>query len=161
MPDKSVSYAFMQALYDAVGGDSGAIKQLVMDVDALKSSIGNTLVTPTPVPILQPLTVVSTFQALSPHPLPCWQKNNLCTPRNSAWHINNTAAYNIKAGTAFVTGANLKANTSYSVVVMQGDGTISENTLAVNSTGKSLSFTAEQVIKASSFVVFICEESLE
>lgn len=161
MPDKSVSYAFMQALFDAIGGDSGALKQLVVDVDSLKAAVDNSTGANLPTPILQTLTVVSTFQALSPHPLPCWQKNNICTPRNSAWHINNTAAYTIKAGTAFVTGANLKANTSYSVVVMQGDGTISENTLAVNSTGKSLSFTAEQVIKASSFVVFICEESLE
>lgn len=161
MLDNSVSYAFMQALYDSVGGDSRALKQLVGDVDALKASIGNTPVAPTPVPILQTLTVVPAFQALSPHPLPCWQQNGVCTPRNSAWHINNTAAYTIKAGTAFVTDASLKANTSYSVVIMQGDGTISENTLAVNSTGKSLSFTAEQAIKAASFVVFICEEVLD
>lgn len=160
MSDKAVSYAFMQALYDAVGGDSGALKQPVMDVDALKSGIGNTLVSSTPVPILQTLTVVPTFQALLPHPLPCWQQNGVYTLRNSAWHVNNTAAYTVKAGTAFVTGANLKANTSYSVVIMQGDGSISENTLAVNSTGKSLSFTAEQPIKAASFVVFICEEAL-
>lgn len=161
MPDKSVSYAFMQALYDSIGGDSGALKQLAEGVDALKAGIGNTPVSPTPVPIVQTLTVVPTFQALSPHPLPCWQQNGVCTPRNSAWHINNTAAYTIKAGTAFVTGASLKANTSHSVVIMQGDGTISENTLAVNSTGKSLSFTAEQVIKAASFVVFICEEVID
>ena len=160
MPDKSVSYAFMQALYDSVGGDSIARKQLVGG-DALKASIGNTPVDPTPVPILQTLTVVPTFQALSPRPLPCWQQNGVCTPRNSAWHINNTAAYTIKAGTAFVTDASLKANTSYSVVIMQGDGTISKNTLAVNSTGKSLSFTAEQAIKAASFTVFICEEVLD
>ena len=161
MPNKSVSYAFMQALFDAIGGDSGSLKQLVVDVDSLKAAVDNSTGANLPTPILQTLTVVSTFQALSPHPLPCWQKNNICTPRNAAWYINNTAAYTIKAGTAFVTGANLKANTTYSVVVMQDDGTISENTLAVNSTGKSLSFTAEQVIKASSFVVFICEESLE
>lgn len=161
MSDKSVSYAFMQALYASVGADSGALKQLVGDADVLKASIGNTPVVPTPVPILQTLTVVPAFQALSPHPLPCWQQNGVCTPRNSAWRINNTAAYTIKAGTAFVTGASLKANTSYSVVIMQGDGTISENVLAVNSTGKSMSFTAEQAIKAASFVVFICEEVLD
>lgn len=160
MSDKSVSYALMQALYDAIGGDIGALKQLVMDGDALKTGIGNTLVDSRPVPILQTLTVAPTFQALSPHPLPCWQQNDVCTLRNSAWCINNTAAYTIKAGTAFVTGANLKANTCYSAVIMQGDGSTNENTLAVNSTGKSLSFTAEQAVKASSFVVFVCEEAL-
>ena len=161
MSGKSVSYAFMQALYDSVGRDSVAVKQLAGDVDALKASIDNTPVDHTPAPILQTLAVVSTFQALSPNPLPCWQQNGVCTPRNSAWRINNTAAYTVKAGTAFVTGASLKANTSYSVVIMQGDGTISENTLAVDSTGKSLSFTAEQAIKAASFVIFICEEALD
>lgn len=145
MPDKSTSYAFMQALYDSVGGDG----------------VGNALVDHTPAPILQTLAVAPAFQALSPHPLPCWRQNGVCTPRNSAWRIDNTAAHTIKAGTAFVTGASLKADTSYSVVIMQGDGTISENTLAVNSTGKSLSFTAEQAIKAASFVVFICEEVLD
>lgn len=160
MPDKSVSYAFMKALYDAIGGDNGALKQHVMDGDALKTSIGNAPVDSRPVPILQTLTVVQAFQALSPRPLPCWQQNDVCTLRNSAWCINNTAAYTIKAGTAFVTGANLKANTSYRTVIMQGDGSINENTLAVNSTGKSLSFTAEQAVKAASFVVFVCEEAL-
>lgn len=161
MPDKSVSYAFVQALYDSVGAHSTALEPLAGDADALKASIGNTPVAPTPVPIVQTLSVVPAFPALSPHPLPCWQQNGVCTPRNSAWHINNTAAYTIKAGTAFVTGASLKANTSYSVVIMHGDGTISENTLAVNSTGTSLSFTAEQAIKAASFVVFISEEALD
>lgn len=161
MPDKSASYAFMKALYDTIGADSVALKPLVCDADALKASIGNMPVAPTPVPILQTLTAVPEFQALSPNPLPCWQQNGVCTPRNSAWCINNTTAYTIKAGAAFITDASLKANTSYSVVIMQGDGTISENTLAVNSTGKSLSFTAEQAIKAASFVVFICEEVLD
>lgn len=161
MPDKSVSYAFMRALYDSVGAGSGALEPLAGDVDALKPSIGDTPVVPTPAPIVQTLTVVPAFQALSPHPLPCWRQNGVCTPRNSAWRIDNTAAYAIKAGTAFVTGASLKADTSYSVVIMHGDGTISENTLAVDSTGKSLSFTAEQAIKAASFVVFICEEALD
>lgn len=160
MSDKSVSYALMQALYDAIGGDNAALKQLVMDGDAIKTGIGNAPVDSRPVPILQTLTVVPTFQALSPHPLPCWQQNDVCTLRNSAWRINNTAAYTIKAGTAFVTGANLKANTLYSAVIMQGDGSTNENTLAVNSTGKSLSFTAEQAVKAANFVVFICEEAL-
>lgn len=153
MQDKSVSYALMQALYDAIGGDNGALKQLVMDGDALVDS--------RPVPILQTVTVVPTFQALSPHPLPCWQQNDVCTLRNSTWRINNTAAYTIKAGRAFVTGANLKANTFYSAIIMQGDGSTNENTLAVNSTGKSLSFTAEQAVKAASFVVFVCEEALD
>lgn len=151
MPDKSVSYAFMQALYDSMGTDSGA----------LKAGIGDTPVAPTPVPVVQTLTVAPRFQALSPRPLPCWRQNGVCTPRNSAWRIDNTAACTVKAGTAFATGASLKADTSYSVVIMQGDGTISENTLAVDSTGKSLSFTAEQAIKAASFVVFICEEALD
>lgn len=157
MPDKSVSYAFMKALHDAIGGDNEALKQHVMDGDALKTSIGIAPVDSRPVPILQTLTVVPAFQALSPHPLPCWQQNDVCTLRNSTWRINNTAAYTIKAGTAFVTGANLKANTSYSTIIMQDDGSINENTLAVNSTGKSLSFTAEQAVKAANFVVFICE----
>lgn len=162
MPDKSVSYALMQALYEAIGGggDNGALKRLVMDGDALKTGIGDALVDSRPVPILQPLTVVPAFQALSPHPLPCWRQNDVCTLRNSAWRVNNTAAYTIKAGTAFVTGANLKADTRYSVVIMQGDGSANANTLAVNSTGKSLSFTAEQAVKAASFVVFVCEEAL-
>ena len=144
MPDKSISYEFVRALYDAIGADSG----LNFMADATK-------------PVLQNLTIVSTFKAFAPHPLPCWQNNGVCTPRNAAWHINNTEAYTIKAGTAFATGATLKANASYSVVIMQGDGTINENTLSVNNTGKSLSFTAEQPIKAGSFVIFICDESLD
>lgn len=144
MTGKSVGYAFMQQLYNSLGSDSVAL------------SPNNA-----PVPTQQTLTVVPTFSALAPHPLSCWAKNGVCTPRNSAWHINNTAAYTIKAGTAFTTGADLKASTAYSVVIMQGDGSISENTLAVNSTGKSLSFTADQDIKAASFVVFICEEHLD
>lgn len=146
MADKSISYEFVRALYDAIGGDSGAVTKLAEAA---------------PKPMLQNLTAVSTFQALSPHLLPCWENNGVCTLRNAAWCINNTEACTIKAGTAFATGANLKANESYSVVIMQGDGTINENTLSVNSTGKSLSFTAEQLIKAGSFVIFICEESLD
>lgn len=154
MSDKSVGYAFMQQLYNSLGGDSGASAGLIADVAALSPNNAH-------VPTQQNLTVVSTFSALAPHPLPCWAKNGVCTPRNSAWRINNTAAYTINAGTAFATGADLKANTSYSVVVMQGDGSTNENTLVVNSTGKSLSFTADQPIKAASFVVFICEEYLD
>lgn len=144
MPDKSISYEFVRALYDAIGGDSG--------LESMAAA---------PKPVLQNLTIVPTFQAFAPHPLPCWQTNGVCTLRNATWHINNTAAYTIKAGTAFATGATLKANASYSVMIMQGDGTINDNTLSVNSTGKSLSFTAEQPIKAGSFVIFICDESLD
>lgn len=155
MPDKSISYELVRALYDAIGGDSGAVKQLAADGGSLKSMAA------APRPVLQSLTIVPTFQAFAPHPLPCWQNNGICTPRNAAWHIDNTAAYTIKAGTAFATGATLKANASYSVVIMQCDGTINENTLSVNSTGKSLSFTAEQLIKAGSFTILICEESLD
>lgn len=161
MPDKSVGYAFMRQLYDSLGGDSGALAGIIADGAQLKGEIAALSPNNAHVPTQQNLTVVSTFQALAPHPLPCWEKNGICTLRNSAWHINNTAAYTVKAGTAFATDADLKANTSYSVVVMQGDGSISENTLVVNSTGKSLSFTADQAIKAASFVVFICEEYLE
>ena len=155
MPDKSIGYEFVRALYDAIGGYSGAVKQLGADVSGLKTAAA------APKPVLQSLTVVSTFQAFAPHPLPCWENNGTCTPRNAAWCIDNTAAYTIKAGTAFATGATLKANTSYSVVIMQGDGTINDNTLSVNSTGTSLSFTAEQLIKAGSFVIFICGERLD
>ena len=161
MPDKSVGYAFMHQLYESLGGDSGALAGAIADGAQLKGGIAALSSNNAHVPTQQNLTVVSTFRALAPHPLPCWEKNGICTPRNSAWHINNTTAYTVKAGTAFATDADLKANTSYSVVVMQGDGSISENTLAVNSTGKSLSFTADQAIKAASFVVFICEEYLE
>lgn len=154
MSDKSVGYAFMQQLHNSLGGDSGAPAGLIADVAALSPNNAH-------VPTQQNLTVVSTFSALAPHPLPCWAKNGVCTPRNCAWHINNTAAYTINAGTAFATGADLKASTSYSVVIMQGDGSTNENTLVVNSTGKSLSFTADQAIKAASFVIYICEEYLD
>ena len=156
MPDKSRSYEFVRALYDAIGGDSGAVKQLAADANELKSMAA------APKPVLQSLTVAPTFQGLSLRPLPCWENNGVCTPRNAAWHINNTRACTIKAGTAFATGATgatLKANASYSVVIMQGDSTINENTLAVDSTGKSLSFTAEQLIKAGNFTILICEEA--
>ena len=144
MPDKSISYEFVRALYDAIGADSG----LNAMADAAK-------------PVLQNLTIAPTFKAFAPHPLPCWQNNGVCTPRNAAWRIDNTEACTIKAGTAFATGATLKANASYSVVIMQGDGTINGNTLSVNNTGKSLSFTAEQPIKAGGFVIFICDEGLD
>lgn len=160
MPDKSVGYAFMRQLYDSLGGDSGELAGVIADVAQLKGEIAALSPNNMRVPTQQNLTVVPTLHALAPHPLPCWEKEGVCTPRNSAWHINNTAAYTINAGTVFATGASLKANTSYSVVIMQGDGGISENTLAVDSTGKSLSFTADQPIKAASFVVFICEEYL-
>lgn len=160
MPDKSVSYALMQALYAAIGGDNGAFEQLMTDDDALKTGIGGALADSRPAPILQTLAAVPAFQALSPHPLPCWRQNGVCTLRNSTWLVDNTAAYTIEAGAAFATGANLKANTSYSVVIVQGDGSANENTLAVDGTGKSLSFTAEQAVEAASFAVFVCEEAL-
>lgn len=161
MPDKSVGYAFMQQLHKSLGGDSGALAGIISDVDRLKGEIAARSPNNAHVPTQQDLTVVPTFSALAPHPLPCWAKNGVCTPRNAAWHIDNTAACTINAGTAFATGADLKASTSYSVVVMQGDGSANENTLVVDSTGKSLSFTADQPIKDASFVVFICEEYLD
>lgn len=108
-------------------------------------------------PSEQQPTVVTTFKSLAPHVLPTWTNGSI---RNSAWHVNNTTAYSMNAGTAFVTGLSLMPNKTYSVLVMQHDGTTSENTLAVNSTGKSLSFTATQAIKGGSFVVFILEEYL-
>lgn len=161
MPDKSVGYAFMQQLYNSLGGDSGALAGLIADDAQLKGEIAALSPNNAHVPTQQDLTAVPTFSALAPHPLPCWAKNGVCAPRNSAWRIDNTAAYTINAGTAFATGADLKASTSYSVVIMQGDGSTNENTLVINSTGKSLSFTADQTIKAASFVVFICEEYLD
>lgn len=159
--DKSVGYAFIHQLYDSLGGDSVALAGDVAYTAQLKGE--NAALSPNNmhVPTQQNLTVVSTFSALAPHPLPCWEKDGVCTPRNSVWYINNTAAYTINAGTVFATGASLKANTSYSVVIMQWDGSINGNTLAVNSTGKSLSFSADQPIKAASFVVFICGEYLD
>lgn len=108
-------------------------------------------------PSVQQPTVVATFRSLAPHVLPTWSNGSL---RNSVWHVHNTAAYSINAGTAFVTGLSLMPNKMYSVLIMQHDGTTSENTLAANSTGKSLSFTATQDIKSGNFVVFILEEYL-
>lgn len=108
-------------------------------------------------PSEQQPTVVTTFKRLAPHALPTWANGSL---RNSTWHVNNTTEYSLTAGTAFVTGLSLTPNKTYSVLIMQHDGTTSENTLSVNSTGKSLSFTATQTIKGGSFVVFILEEYL-
>lgn len=158
MANKFNGYGFVQLLADAIGDGGAAVKALATDVANVKEELTN-LKAQQVMPTQQAVTVVSTFQALAPHPLPCWKSNGVYTLRNAAWHINNTADYTIKAGTAFATGMSLKPNTSHSVVVMLGDGTTRENTLAVNSTGKSLSFTADQSVTAASFIIFICEEA--
>lgn len=102
-------------------------------------------------------TVAAAFKSLAPHALPTWANGSL---RNSAWHVDNTAEYSLSAHTAFVTGLSLMPNKTYSVLIMQHDGTTAENTLSVDGTGKSLSFMATQAIKGGSFVVFILEEHL-
>ena len=152
MANKFNGYGFVQLLADAIGDGGAAVKAFASDAADVKEGLADLKATQV-MPTQQAVSVVSAFQALAPHPLPCWKSNGVYTLRNAAWHINNTAAYTIKAGMS------LKPNTSHSVVVMLGDGTTCENTLAVNSTGKSLSFTADQSVTAASFIIFICEEA--
>lgn len=90
--------------------------------------------------------------------LPTWSNKSL---RNGIWSVSNTAAstLTISAGTVVSTGLDLAKNQLYSVVLM-GEN-LEENTIKVNTTGKSITFTANVEIPANdTLYILVMEEKM-
>lgn len=126
------------------------MKRLDSILDDIQS--GKTIVEPE----LQNVTVPDNL-TLTVSALPTWSNKSL---RNGVWAVSNTSTVaTVKAGTVIGTGLDLNANETYSVVIM-GEN-LEENTISVNSTGKSITFTADATFPANDTVyVLIMEESM-
>lgn len=99
---------------------------------------------------------ITQLAAVSMSPIPAWSNGSL---RNGLMTIANVdPAKSLPAGTAFATDLNLAPNKLYRVCSLGGE----ENTIQVDSTGKSLSFTDDFMLPDSATVVLaILEEDLD
>lgn len=98
---------------------------------------------------------VPTNLTLSASALPTWSNKSV---RNATWSVTNTgsAPLSIKAGTVIATGLDLAPNQLYSVAIM--DEHLDENTMKVNDTGKSITFTADVEFPIGTSFVLVLEE---
>lgn len=89
--------------------------------------------------------------------LPTWSNKSV---RNATWSITNTSSQTVTvpAGTVVGTGLDLNPNELYSVAIMNEH--LDENTVKVNDTGKSITFTADAEFPVGTTFVLVLEENM-
>lgn len=148
------------ALADANEKDIDSIDHIVRGIAtdaATRAYVDNAISSYAISPETQTPTIPSIAQlaAVSMGPIPAWSNGSL---RNGLMTVANSGpAQSLPAGTAFAAGLDLTAGKTYSVCSLSGD----ENAIQVDSTGKSISFTADFSLPDNATVVLaICGEDL-
>ena len=124
------------------------------DIAALESGTTHSMVADTQTP-----TVPSNL-ALSIGLLPVWKAGADVLLRSAIVDVSATKATTVKAGTVIATGLNLKASQSYAVWFLSSAGTLTHNTLQTNSTGKSLTMSADETFDKGTTLMMVTENDI-
>lgn len=124
------------------------------DIAALESGTTHSMVADTQTP-----TVPSNL-ALSLGLVPVWKAGADVLLRSAIVDVSATSATTVTAGTVVATGLNLKASQSYAVWFLSPAGTVTHNTLQTNSTGKSLTLSADETFAQGTTLMMVTENDI-
>lgn len=124
------------------------------DIAALESGTTHSMVADTQTP-----TVPSNL-ALSLGLVPVWKAGADVLLRSAIVDVSATSATTVTAGTVVATGLSLKANQSYAVWFLSSAGTVTHNTLQTNSTGKSLTLSADETFAKGTTLMMVTENDI-
>lgn len=124
------------------------------DIAALESGATHSMMADTQTP-----TVPSNL-VLSIGLVPVWKAGADVLLRSAIVDVSATAATTITAGTVIATGLNLKASQSYAVWFLSSAGAVTHNTLQTNSTGKSLTLSADETFAQGTTLMMITENDI-
>lgn len=124
------------------------------DIAALESGTTHSMVADTQTP-----TVPSNL-ALSLGLVPVWKAGADVLLRSAIVDVSATSATTVTAGTVVATGLNLKASQSYAVWFLSSAGTVTHNTLQTNTTGKSLTLSADETFSQGTTLMMITENDI-
>lgn len=124
------------------------------DIAALESGTTHSMVADTQTP-----TVPSNL-ALSLGLVPVWKAGADVLLRSAIVDVSATSATTVAAGTVVATGLNLKASQSYAVWFLSSAGAVTHNTLQTNSTGKSLTLSADETFAKGTTLMMVTENDI-
>ena len=124
------------------------------DIAAIESGQTHSMVADTQAP------TVPTNLKVTVGLIPVWKAGADVLLRSAVVDIQASAEVTLTAGTVLATGLSVKANQTYAVWFHDADGTMSHNTLATNSTGKSITLTADQTFKVGTSLMFVTENDI-
>ena len=124
------------------------------DIAALESGTTHSMVADTQTP-----TVPSNL-ALSLGLVPVWKAGADVLLRSAIVDVSATSATTVTAGTVVATGLNLKASQSYAVWFLSSAGAVTHNTLQTNSTGKSLTLSADETFAKGTTLMMVTENDI-
>lgn len=124
------------------------------DIAALESGTTHSMVADTQTP-----TVPSNL-ALSIGLVPVWKAGADVLLRSAIVDVSATSATTVAAGTVVATGLNLKASQSYAVWFLSSAGAVTHNTLQTNSTGKSLTLSADETFAEGTTLMMVTENDI-
>lgn len=125
-----------------------------IDIAALESGTTHSMVADTQTP-----TVPSNL-ALSLGLVPVWKAGADVLLRSAIVDVSATSATTVTAGTVVATGLSLKANQSYAVWFLSSAGAVTHNTLQTNSTGKSLTLSADETFAKGTTLMMVTENDI-
>lgn len=143
----------MNALQQAADNALALARTNEADISALESGSTHSMTAD-----VQEPTVPDNL-AVSVGLLPVWKAGADVLLRSGIVDVSATAATTLKAGTVLATGLALKASQTYAVWLLNG-GALEHNTLAVNSTGKSVTLTADQTFPQGTTLMLITENDI-
>ena len=148
-----ITAADMNALQQAADNALALAQTNEQDIASLESGTVHSMVADTQTP------TVPDNLAVSVGLLPVWKAGADVLLRSGIVDVSATAETELKAGTVLATGLTLKASQTYAVWLLNG-GTMEHNTVSVNSTGKSITLTADQTFPAGTTLMLITENEI-
>ena len=124
------------------------------DIAALESGATHSMVADTQRPS------VPSNLALSIGLLPVWKAGSDVLLRSAIVDVSATEATTVSAGTVIATGLTLKASQSYAVWFLSSAGTLTHNTLQVNTTGKSVTLSADESFAQGTTLMLVTENDI-
>ena len=124
------------------------------DIAAMESGATHSMVADTQKPS------VPSNLALSIGLLPVWKAGSDVLLRSAIVDVSATDDTTVKAGTVIANGLALKPRKSYAVWFMSSAGTLTHNMLQVNTTGKSVTLSADESFAQGTTLMLVTENDI-
>lgn len=124
------------------------------DIAALESDATHSMVADTQAPS------VPSNLSLNVGLIPVWKAGADVLLRSAIVDVSAASETTVSAGTVIATGLTLKASQSYAVWFLSPSGQLTHNTLKTNTTGKSITLSADEAFAQGTTLMFVTENEI-